>query len=253
MDRNRAKWTLLAAIASVGLLASCGGGSADEAGDNPEAVVRTRAGEEAGPSSYLCLACHSQSSVTVTGYWGVGRELQAVAPDAYYTSVHGDLSCVDCHEGQSALPHEKLTASGEPVARAVASEVCRSCHGGPAEHFLDSVHGTVIRLGDERAPACTDCHSAHSVQSIRTWAASEKAVACARCHDGADATFAGSLTHVEPSVDRLPMDYIATRFFGALVVAVVGIGILHVELDMLRWLRGKVTRKEGNDRKDRGR
>ncbi len=108
MDRNRAKWMLLAAIASTALLTACGGGSADDTADDPETLVRARAGEADGPSSYLCLACHSQSSVTVTGYWGVGRELQAVAPDAYYTSVHGDLPCVDCHEGQSALPHEKL-------------------------------------------------------------------------------------------------------------------------------------------------
>jgi len=250
MDGNRAKWTLLAAIASAALLTACVGGSAGESGDAPEEAPLVLTADDAGPSSYLCLACHSQPGVRVTGFWGAGRELQAVAPDSYYTSAHSDLSCADCHKGQTSLPHEKLTAAGEPVAKADPSEVCRSCHGGPAEHFLDSVHGTVIRLGDERAPACADCHSAHSVQPVEAWVASEKAVACAKCHDGADATFAGSLTHVEPTVDRLPIDYIATRFFGALVVAVVGIGILHVELDMLRWLRGRITRK---DREEGGR
>lgn len=252
MFRNRARWMLPAvvAVAFAALLTSYGSGDADGSRDTPEEAVLVHTAEDAGPSSYLCLACHSQPGVRVTGYWGAGRELQAVSPDSYYTSAHSDLSCVDCHEGQSALPHEKLTAAGEPVALADAAVICRSCHGGPAEHFLDSVHGTVIRLGDERAPACADCHSAHSVQPVEAWAASEKAVACAKCHEGADATFAGSLTHVEPTPDRLPIDYIATRFFGALVVAVVGIGILHVELDMLRWLRVKITRK---DREGKGR
>ena len=249
MDRNRAKWMLLAAIASAALLASCSGGSAREGDDRPQAAVHSSAVEASGPSSYLCLACHSQTTDTVTGFWGVGREILAVAPDAYFTSAHSDLACVECHEDQSSLPHEELTAAGEPVTRPNDAEVCRSCHGGPAEHFLDSVHGTVIRLGDDRAPSCTDCHSAHSVQPIKSWAATERADACAKCHDGADATFAGSLTHVEPSVDRLPIDYIATRFFGAMVVAVVGIGILHVELDMLRWLRGKISRKTREDKK----
>lgn len=244
MFANRAKGLFLAgAVVFAAMLTACAGGAADEHEGEPGAEAREHTTDEAGFSTYLCLACHSQEGTSVKGVWGIGRQLQAVAPDAYYTSAHGDMACAECHEAQTALPHEKFSVSGVPLVLAAEGNVCRSCHGGPAEHFLDSVHGTVIRLGDDRAPACTDCHSVHAVQRIETWTAFERASACSKCHDGADATFAGSLTHVEPTVDRLPIDYIATRFFGALVVAVVGIGILHVELDMLRWLKGKLTHK----------
>ncbi len=242
MHGNRAKWALLGAVLLAALLAACGGGGG-EPEDAAQDTVLAESADQAGPSTYLCLACHSQDGTVVNGIWGIGRELRGVAPDAYFTSAHGEMACVKCHEGQTALPHEKFSSAGEPLVLADEGNVCRTCHGGPAEHFLDSVHGTAIRLGDERAPACTDCHSVHAVQRIATWTASERATACAKCHDGADATFAGSLTHVEPTVDRLPIDFIATRFFGVLVVAVVGVGILHVELDILRWLKEKLTRK----------
>ncbi len=184
----------------------------------------------------------------MTGAFGVVRDLPAVAPDRFYTSAHGDLQCVDCHEEQSSLPHRNLAASGKPIRKTVdSSTVCGTCHANAADRFLDSVHGTVIRLGDERAPGCTDCHSAHYVQSIKSWSASAKADACRRCHEGADEKFAAALTHREPSPSRLPVDYLATRFFGALVVAVVGVGILHVELDMLRWVKDKFSRRRKED------
>jgi len=40
MDGNRAKWTLLAAIASAALLTACVGGSAGESGDAPEEAMK---------------------------------------------------------------------------------------------------------------------------------------------------------------------------------------------------------------------
>lgn len=240
--RNRERWALAGAMLLVVLLLTACGGEG-EAVDPPEEAARAAGTSADAPTNSLCLACHNQEVISTRGIFGVGLHLQAVTPSAFYTSAHRDMACAECHEGQTALPHEKFSATGEPLGLADGADLCRSCHGGPAEEFLDSVHGTVIRLGDEHAPACTDCHGVHAVQPIETWTSSEKATACAKCHDGADAAFAGSLTHVEPTVDRLPIDYIATRFFGALVVAVVGIGILHVELDMLRWLREKLTRK----------
>ncbi len=247
---NRTKLALIAAVAAAALLAACGGSESDtHPPDTAEAPVRTPVAEQPGSSSSLCLACHSQPSVTAKAAFGRQRQLDAVAPNGYYTSVHSDVPCVECHEDQSSLPHEKFTADGEPIVRrSDSSAVCQSCHAGAAERFLDSVHGTVIRLGDDRAPGCTDCHSTHYVRPIKTWTASAKAAACARCHNGAEATFAGALTHREPSPSRLAIDYFATRFFGALVVSVVGMGIIYVELDILRWLKSKVSRGKREDK-----
>ena len=251
MVGNRTKWTLAAVVAAAALFAACGGSSEAEThgADIAAEPVRTVAAEQPGTSSSLCLVCHSQEGVTVKTGLSEQHRLEAVAPDGYYTSAHNDMPCVECHQEQSSLPHDKFTPSGEPIVRTVdSSAVCETCHAGAFEGFLDSVHGKVTRFGDERAPGCIDCHSTHYVQPVKTWTASAKATACSGCHKGADATFAGALIHVEPTPGRLPVDFLATRFFGALVVAVVGIGILHVELDILRWLKGKVSRRKRGDK-----
>ena len=246
--RQGKKGAIVAAVAFTVLLSACGGYGASDETSRVAVAATAEPRSTPGVSSYLCMSCHSQPGIVVTGAFGVGRDLPAVAPDRFYTSVHKDLQCVDCHEEQSSLPHLDLASSGKPIAKTTDGEVCGKCHADAADGFLDSVHGTVIRLGDDRAPGCTDCHSAHYVQAIGSWSTSARAEACGRCHEGADEKFAGSFIHREPTPSRLPVDYLATRFFSALVVAVVGVGILHVELDMLRWIKEKFSRRRREDK-----
>lgn len=230
---------LLAAMAVVLLLAACGSGRSDrdtEAGTE-ETLGRPTTQDRTVTS--LCLTCHSRPGIEA-GAPGADRLLDFVAPFGYYASAHAELPCTECHRDQEALPHQRFDENGRPLVRPDAAEVCRECHESVADEFQDSLHGTVSTLGDERAPGCVDCHSTHYVRAIDSWGASARAAACGKCHEGADPAFAGALTHREPTPNRLAIDYYAIRFFGALLVAVIGVGILHVELDLLRWLRDRL-------------
>lgn len=241
------RWMLIAVAGSGLLIAACGGAQSHASASGPAAEPSpSPTAIRPGISAGLCLTCHSRQGLVVTTSPGQERPLEVLAPDRFYASAHGNLSCLDCHKDQAALPHAKFTETGEPIAETRDSTaVCSSCHREAYERYLDSVHGTVVHLGDSRAPGCTDCHTTHYVQPVKTWTDSDKAQqACSRCHKGADAAFASAITHREPSPSRLAVNYFAGRFFGALVVMVLGIGILHVELDLLRWIKRRVRRRQ---------
>jgi predicted CXXCH cytochrome family protein len=80
----------------------------------------------------------------------------------YEDSVHSALVragsekaplCSDCHNPHATRSvKEKAQGPAEPV-------VCRKCHEGIAQAFVESVHG---RSGDE-ALVCKDCHHTHNV------------------------------------------------------------------------------------------
>lgn len=241
-----AKRLMLAAVAASALLLAACGGSLSSASSSTDANKPTPTpAVHSGLSAALCLACHSQTGITIASSQGQERFLEVVYPNKYYASAHGQMSCVECHGDQSTLPHATFTDTGQPIAQSRDSTaVCSSCHRAAYEHFLDSVHGTVVKLGDSRAPGCTDCHTTHYVQPVKTWTNVAKAQACSRCHKGADAAFASGMTHREPSPSRLAINYFAGRFFGALVVMVLGIGIVYVELDLLRWLKRRIRRRQ---------
>jgi len=216
-----------------------------------EAAPTPAAGGSLFPSNDLCLTCHSQSGITVKLSSGEEQAIDVVSPEAFGASTHGELACVACHGNQSVLPHPGLAIEGGQPSREVSSDVpiCSSCHRDAYEAYLDSVHGTVTKLGDSRAPNCIDCHTAHSVQPVQEWSHEERALSCAQCHGGANATFASSAEgHQPPSRSWLPVSYFAGRFLVILTASVLAFGILHVELDVLRWLAGRV--RGGKRRED---
>jgi hypothetical protein len=68
---------------------------------------------------------------------------------------------------------------------------------------------------------------------------------CAKCHPGADESFtSGWMGHEEPSPAWFPVVFFTERFLFFLTTTVVAFGILHVELDLLRWFVNR--RKQGN-------
>ncbi len=100
-----------------------------------------------------------------------------VDADAYKASVHGDLSCTDCHDDISALPH---TARLKPVD-------CSDCHLEVARVYAKSRHMVrqKKRTGID-APRCSDCHGAHAIpkSSVSTSPVYFRnlAATCTRCH-----------------------------------------------------------------------
>lgn len=156
-------------------------------------------GLEARPSpeaqeSSTCLGCH-----------GNLRGRNAVQPERYAKSVHGDLSCLTCHSAArvaaiDSVHRRSAPSSGEhlppppgplarksPFADALAS--CATCHEKVFRAVRRSIHGVaVFERRNTDAAFCTDCH--RPIHSIRPPSAVSSSVArsnlvatCSRCHD----------------------------------------------------------------------
>jgi hypothetical protein len=209
------------------------------AADPPEPAPAAHA-----PNS-LCLICHGQAGLTSTGEDGRERTIHAVEAKAFADSAHGALACVKCHPGQSRLPHPDHQAAG--LTEPADTVACAKCHEDASEAYMKSAHGTMVELGDARAPACADCHgNVHSIRPVDQWPDSVRAQACGECHQGATASFTNALRHEPPSPNSLAASYFAGRFLMILTAAVLAFGIIHVELQLLRWLaqrRGGVFRR----------
>jgi hypothetical protein len=90
-----------------------------------------------------CLSCHADKTMQDAAGHSVG-----VDADTFHASIHGSLSCTDCHTSIKQYPHpDKLT----PVK-------CAACHADQATGLGGSVHASVS------AQPCTSCHGdAHSI------------------------------------------------------------------------------------------
>ncbi len=180
----------------------------------------------------LCLMCHGQPGLT-TGANGQGRELAPVDQTAFTNSAHGAQTCVSCHADQSALPHPALAPAG--IARTAAD--CATCHAEAAEGYLESPHGTMADLKDTKGPTCETCHgNVHTLKPVAQWTTDERAAVCVKCHSGAGTGFLKALSHQAATPSSRPIVYFAGRFLTVLAASSLAFGIIHVELDLLRWL-----------------
>mgnify|MGYP001559666980 CR=1 FL=1 len=184
------------------------------------------------PPNGLCLMCHGKTGLATT----LGRQpriLDAVDQPAFAASAHGEKACVACHADQSPLPHLQ---AGSTVQYQRAT-TCQECHRDAYDGYLESPHGTMAELRDASGPTCASCHgSAHTVRSVPEWTDQERARVCAGCHSGAGTGFLQALSHQAPSPSVFPSAYFAGRFLVILASASLAFGIIHVELDLLRWL-----------------
>jgi hypothetical protein len=92
-----------------------------------------------------CLSCHADKSLQ-------NAAGQSVAVDAqkFKASIHGALSCTDCHTGIQDYPHPEHPAPAR----------CDSCHADEVAAVRGSVHASAS------AHLCTDCHGdAHAITS----------------------------------------------------------------------------------------
>jgi cytochrome b subunit of formate dehydrogenase len=99
-----------------------------------------------------CLACHSDA--TLTKDVGGKQVSVHVAPEAFGASIHGVLSCTDCHADIGEYPHPAT----------VAKVACDSCHPDSVTAHDESIHGKAHAAGNARAPECVSCHgNAHQI------------------------------------------------------------------------------------------
>lgn len=123
----------------------------------------------AGPSS--CLICHNSMSGSVTTESGQTINIRIDA-SRYEASVHGFMSCADCHKKFDENPHIKpsekvsqdilmlsekisLKAKVDPIAYSA----CNDCHGETYNHVLSSPHGeNIVTKKESDGALCLDCH-----------------------------------------------------------------------------------------------
>lgn len=105
------------------------------------------------PTVEDCLACHQDADLRR----GDGRSA-FVDPKKFSSSIHGGMSCVDCHQDLAAveLPHAETL---QPVA-------CATCHPDAVAQYGSSIHAKA-RAGDPKslAATCVDCHGTHDIRA----------------------------------------------------------------------------------------
>jgi len=133
-----------------------------------------------------CAACHADPELARRHNIAVGNVYQL-----YMDSIHGRAvsksgllvaaNCSDCHGAHEIKPRTEPTSR---VFRANVPATCGTCHAGVQAEYAQSVHGRAVAKGSQRAPVCTDCHSAHQIR--RTEAAPwqlDVIRECGTCHE----------------------------------------------------------------------
>jgi cytochrome b subunit of formate dehydrogenase len=101
-----------------------------------------------------CLGCHSDP--TAVKDLGNGKTKSVHVDDKMFGgSVHGPLSCTDCHADITNYPHEPAP---QPVD-------CSMCHSDMADQWKASRHAKAFLAGNRKAAGCLSCHggNAHGI------------------------------------------------------------------------------------------
>jgi len=116
-------------------------------------------------------------------------ECHAGQSETYGASVHGialargqrdSATCVDCHESHSIM---RPVDPASPLHFSRLAETCGACHDQAARDVEESVHGKAVAGGHREAPTCTDCHSEHKIQGLKSSSTlSISADVCSNCH-----------------------------------------------------------------------
>jgi cytochrome b subunit of formate dehydrogenase len=133
-----------------------------------------------------CAKCHNNAGLT--------KEYEMKHPEAasqYMESIHGRAllkmglivapSCNDCHGVHNI---KRGVDRDSPINHANVAATCGKCHVGVEEVYNKSVHGQLLAKGDQRGPVCTDCHTAHDVETPTDGHfKAESDQRCGRCHE----------------------------------------------------------------------
>lgn len=130
-----------------------------------------------------CGACHGNSKIAKQ------HGLSEVYTQ-YMDSIHGfaltkdgllvAASCSSCHGSHKILSKQNPASR---TSRANIADTCGTCHAGPKQDYLAGIHGQASTTGNNRAPVCVDCHTAHQIADVSTAAWQMKTTAtCGKCH-----------------------------------------------------------------------
>jgi cytochrome b subunit of formate dehydrogenase len=131
-------------------------------------------------SNSECMVCHDDAAL-MRVVAGKTNSLQ-VAETNLKKSVHGSLSCTDCHAGVRELPHDDKLPAPQ----------CGSCHEDVAKDYSASIHGVSLSMGASGAATCSDCHGSHAISPVKQGDSPvfklNLPATCARCHSNPNLT-----------------------------------------------------------------
>ena len=153
--------------------------------------IKSSAVQKTGvPENQYCMTCHSRQLIMKMKN---GETLSVVVNEsALRNSVHGKLKCTECHAGFSVTQHPMRTHSSRRAYSLETSENCRKCHEKPSQDYASSVHLDMLKRGNSKAPACTDCHGDHAVVSIKKHR-DIGISSCNKCHSDMNSSYEASM------------------------------------------------------------
>lgn len=166
------------------------GGTACTECHNPHAVKPISDWKNEVATTDYCLTCHGKA-VSVRLDDGKPFVL-SVDEAALRKSVHPDLECTDCHTGFSTETHATMTFASTREHAVARAKACRNCHEDKFDQYQGSIHASLIKDGDLRAPVCTDCHGSHSVRPKAVYE-TVSGVPCKKCHADVFEAYVGSM------------------------------------------------------------
>jgi hypothetical protein len=115
-----------------------------------------------------CAQCHADPEFVKRHNIQVGDVYKV-----FMDSIHGRAltrsgllvaaNCSDCHGAHEILPRDDKRSR---VHRSNVPSTCGGCHAGILAQYAESVHGRQVAAGDQRAPVCIDCHTAHEIKRV---------------------------------------------------------------------------------------
>jgi hypothetical protein len=105
----------------------------------------------------LCLGCHQDESLKKKDAKDKNLSL-FVSEAGFKSSVHGGISCSDCH---TPIADDKHAEGGKKAAD--KSVNCGTCHKEAEKEYRQGLHSKLIMKGMERAAICYDCHGKHNI------------------------------------------------------------------------------------------
>jgi hypothetical protein len=104
-----------------------------------------------------------------------------VSAAGFKSSVHGSLSCPDCH---TQIRDDAHSSGGKKAAERKVN--CGACHQQAQKEYQPGLHAKTIMKGTETAAYCYDCHGKHNILPSKNAKSmtnpANVARTCNRCH-----------------------------------------------------------------------
>ena len=145
-------------------------------------VAASKAAAATSDSDVKCLTCHSMK---LKKSLEDGGKLSLHVPAADFAeSVHSNFGCTSCHQdiGAREHPKTKVAINNERDYAVEKNQSCRKCHATNFKQYEGSIHASLVADGNDAAPLCTDCHSAHAVKSLAVYEPLT-GEPCKNCHE----------------------------------------------------------------------